>query len=122
MLLFCACSACASAQKPACTRIETVVVPATYIQPEANTTLAPVARGTISLGSVETASGLPTPPSAVGGGPPADQTSVGPMSPTSVTGADSPLDASPTAPPAGNQPGNPLTTGSATSGGAPPTR
>jgi len=49
-------------------------------------------------------------------------TSVGPMSPTTVTGADSPLDSSPTAPPAGGGPGNPLVTGSATVGAVPPTR
>lgn len=91
----------------------TVVVPDSFVRPAAKTTLAPVARGTIRLGEVDTAS---APPTAVGGGPASQgtaQTSVGPMSPTTVTGADSPLDNATTAPPAGGQPGNATSTGSA---------
>jgi hypothetical protein len=117
------------------TQYVTVIVPESFVRPP-NTTaqLAPVARGTIRLGAVDTPSSLA--PTATGGGPPAEgtagtpsaappgppmaQTSVGPMSPTTVTGADSPFDSSPTAPPAGGGPGNPLTIGSTVYGGMPP--
>jgi hypothetical protein len=100
-----------------------VTVPDSFVRPSnGQTALAPVARGTIRLGEVDTAGALPTAPSAptaIGGGPPASDntksmTSVGPMSPTTITGADSPLDGATTAGTAGGQPGNPLTTGSAT--------
>ena len=122
--------ACSRAEKPP--RTQFVVVPDSFVRPAAaQTQLAPVARGTIRLGEVESSDTAYTPPSAppapgapptaVGGGPPTGQaqTSVGPMSPTSVTGADSPLDSATTAPPAAGQPGNPLTTGSANTGGGP---
>lgn len=133
-----ACFACSSGSQRPAREIQTVVIPESIVRPaSAPTQLAPVARGTIRLGEVDTPRTLEPspaaqpgaaagpPPTAVGGGPPAAQTSVGPMSPTTVTGADSPLDAAPTAPPAGGGPGNPLTTGSATTGGGPanaPTR
>lgn len=111
-----------------------VTVPDSFVRPSTGraATLAPVARGTIRLGEVETP-GAP-PPTAVGGGPPsattgagADNappvahTSVGPMSPTTVTGADSPLDSATTAGPHAGQPGNPTMTGSATAPGGPNT-
>ncbi len=91
---------------------------------------APVIRGTIRLGDVETAGAMTEAPTAVGGGPapeaapaapatPMSQTSVGAMSPTTVTGADSPLDDATTAPPAAGQPGNPTMTGSATAPAGP---
>lgn len=131
-----ACGACGRAQPAPRTQIQTVVIPESLVRPtDAPTTLAPVARGTITLGTVETGTALPAPPNATGGGPPAagtpgtptgtTQTSVGPMSPTTVTGADSPLDSATTAPPAGGGPGNPTVTGSANTGGGPanaPTR
>lgn len=93
-----------------------VVVPDSFVRPSTGqqTQLAPVARGTIRLGETDTAGALPTPPNATGGGPPAEsQTSVGSMSPTTVTGADSPLDSATTAPPHAGQPANPTMTGSA---------
>ena len=116
-----------------------LIVPDSFVRPSSGrpATLAPVARGTIRLGEVDTSAptspGPPGPPTAVGGGPgavdvapasaqaPVAQTSVGPMSPTSVTGADSPLDNATTAPPAGGQPGNPTVTGSATAPAGPNT-
>ncbi|MBI2394669.1 MAG: hypothetical protein HYV09_34190 [Deltaproteobacteria bacterium] len=128
-----ACFACSSGSQRPAREVQTVIIPESIVRPaSAPTQLAPVARGTIRLGTVDTvrtlepspAAGAPAggaaagPPTAVGGGPPAT-TSVGPMSPTTVTGADSPLDNAPTAPPAGGGPGNPLTTGSATTGGGP---
>lgn len=114
-----------------------VIVPDSFVRPSTGqpTTLAPVARGTIRLGEVDTPHSMDRAPSAVGGGPPAEesgaaapapgpnqaQTSVGAMSPTTVTGADSPLDSATTAPPAGGQPGNPTMTGSATAPAGPNT-
>jgi len=104
-----------------------IVVPESFNRPATDQrAFAPVVRGTIRLGEVETAGTLPEAPSAVGGGPaaestapPASQTSVGPMSPTTVTGADSPLDNATTAGPAAGQVGNPTVTGSATAPAGP---
>jgi len=92
-----------------------VVVPDSFVRPSTGqqTQLAPVARGTIRLGETDSASAPQTPPNAIGGGPPESQTSVGAMSPTTVTGADSPLDNATTAPPHAGQPANPTMTGSA---------
>ncbi len=116
-----------------------VIVPDSFVRPTGQpTTLAPVARGTIRLGEVNTPDTLGGPPTAIGGGPPAEgaaaptpppanaptnaaQTSVGAMSPTTVTGADSPLDSATTAGPAAGQPGNPVMTGSATAPAGPNT-
>ena len=121
----------------ACSRSNTrtqsaVTVPESFTRtPTAGRTgFAPVARGTIRLGEVETAGAMPEAapteaPTGVGGGPPATtgtgtaQTSVGAMSPTTVTGADSPLDTATTAPPVAGQPANPTMTGSAGAPGGP---
>jgi len=122
--------ACGRATPPA--RTPDVVVPESFKSaPRSDrAAFAPVVRGTIRLGEVETAGAATEAPTAVGGGPapeaapaapsgPMSQTSVGSMSPTTVTGADSPLDNATTAPPAAGQPGNPTMTGSATAPAGP---
>lgn len=102
-----------------------VVVPDSFVRASnrangSSAQLAPVARGTIRLGETDTAGALPAEPTAKGGGPAAEsQTSVGTMSPTTVTGADSPLDNATTAAPHAGQPANPTVTGSATAPAGP---
>ena len=80
-MLLVGCVVCGCAQSPRVRTVyQTVVIPESFVTPQSGTTqLAPVARGTIRLGSVDTASSLPStpaapaaegqPPAAQGGGP-----------------------------------------------------